>query len=137
MPADHASRAWIPDCSKLAITWKTTITSLYVDITSSPSFWRYRVSIVKISYWCKFHVNIITGSGVTTNLFIRDWQEIRESEIQPPEFCSIPGDYGELGLPNFAVMFLMKIQLMLQIVRFTVFTVSALLRENQERVGRG
>ena len=29
-------------------------------------FGRYRVSLVRFSYWFKFHVNIITGSGVMT-----------------------------------------------------------------------
>ena len=29
-------------------------------------FWRYRVSLVKFSYWSSFHVNITTGSRVIT-----------------------------------------------------------------------
>ena len=28
--------------------------------------WRCHVSLVKFSYWSKFHVNIVTGCGVTT-----------------------------------------------------------------------
>ena len=32
-------------------------------------FWRSFVSFVKFSYWSKFHVNIIIGSGVMTNFF--------------------------------------------------------------------
>ena len=27
-------------------------------------FWRWRVSLIKFSYWFKFHINVITGSGV-------------------------------------------------------------------------
>ena len=34
-------------------------------------FWRCFVSLVKFSYWSKFHVNIITGSGVTTISFYK------------------------------------------------------------------
>ena len=53
-----------PDCSKLtknpkndndvAIFWHEVNVSL---------FWRCRVSLVKFSYWSKFHANIITGSS--------------------------------------------------------------------------
>ena len=32
--------------------------------------------------------------------FIKDWPEIRKSEISPSEFCPIPGDWGELWIPN-------------------------------------
>ena len=38
MSADHASRVRILDCFKLAINWKMTMTSLYVDKASSSSF---------------------------------------------------------------------------------------------------
>ena len=34
-------------------------------------FWRCFVSLVKFSYWSKFHVNIITGSGVMTISFYK------------------------------------------------------------------
>ena len=34
-------------------------------------FWRRFISLVKFSYWCKFHVNIITGSGVMTISFYK------------------------------------------------------------------
>ena len=34
-------------------------------------FWRFFVSLVKFSYWSKFHVNIITGSGVMTISFYK------------------------------------------------------------------
>ena len=50
------------------------------------------VFLVKFSYWCKFHVNIITGSGQFS--FIGD--------------CPISGDWGELEIPNLARMYLMK-----------------------------
>ena len=46
--------------------------------------------------------------------FIRDWPEIRKSDITPSEFCPISGDRGELGIPNLARMSLMKCYRMLQ-----------------------
>ena len=47
-------------------------------------------------------------------LFISNLPEIRKSEIPPPEFCPISVDWGELGIPNLARMFLMKGYSMLQ-----------------------
>ena len=61
--------------------------------------------------------------------------EIRKVEIPPSEFWTISGDWGKLGIPNFAWMSLMKSYLMLQNARFAAFTVSKLLKENQQ--GRG
>ena len=40
--------------------------------------------------------------------FIRDWPEIRKSEIPPFKFCLISGDWGKLGITNFARMYLIK-----------------------------
>ena len=49
---------------------KMTMTSQFSDMTStSIFFWRCFVSLVKFSYWSKFHVNIITGSGIMTIFF--------------------------------------------------------------------
>ena len=43
-----------------------------VDMTSSSNYFlRYFVSLVKFSYWSKFHVNIITGSGIMTVFFYK------------------------------------------------------------------
>ena len=83
-------------------------------------FWRCFVPLVKFSYWSKFHVNIIALSGFMTIFFIRDWPEIRKSEISPSEFYLISGDWGELGIPNLA----RKCYWMLQNARVTAFTVS-------------
>ena len=63
--------------------------------------------------------------------FIRDWPEIRKSEIPPSEFCPISGDWGELWIPNLARMSLIECYWMLQNSRVTAFTVLELLRENQ------
>ena len=88
-------------------------------------FWRCFVSVVKFSYWSKFYVNIITGSGIIS--FIRIDQK---SEIPPSEFCPISGDWGELWIPNLARMSLIECYWMLQDCRVTAITVFELLREN-------
>ena len=51
----------------------------FFDMPSSSIFWRSFVSLVKLSYWSKFHVNIITGSGVMTIFFYKGLN--RNSEI--------------------------------------------------------
>ena len=43
-----------------------TLTSKFSDMTSSSIFLTWLVSLAKCSYWSKFHVNIIAGSGVMT-----------------------------------------------------------------------
>ena len=63
----HASEIRLPNCSKLTINWKKeTLTSKFSDMTSYSIFLTWRVSLAKCSYWSKFHVNIIAGSGVMT-----------------------------------------------------------------------
>ena len=62
--------------------------------------------------------------------FIRNWPEIRKSEIPPSKFCPISGDWGELEIPNLARVFLIKCYLMMQNGSVTACTVSKLLREN-------
>ena len=63
--------------------------------------------------------------------FIRDWPEIRKSEIPLSECCPISGDWSKLWIPNFARMSLIECYWMLQNSRVTAFTVFELLRENQ------
>ena len=48
--------------------------------------------------------------------FIRDWPEIRKSEITPSEFCPISGDWDKLWIPNLARMSLIECYRMLQAV---------------------
>ena len=61
-----------PDCSKLAKNPKTDsdVTIFWHDVIFK-FLWRYFVSLVKFSYWSKFHVNIITGSGIITIFFYK------------------------------------------------------------------
>ena len=48
------------------------MTSQFFEMTSLLIvFWRCFVSLIKFSYWSKFHVNIITGSGVVTIFFYK------------------------------------------------------------------
>ena len=67
---DNGSRIWLPDCSKFTVNWKHghDITILRYDVIVI-FFWRCSVFLVKFSYWSKFHVNIITGSGVMAIFF--------------------------------------------------------------------
>ena len=39
-------------------------------------FWRRRVSLSHFSYWSNIHVNIITGSRVSTIFFITVWPKV-------------------------------------------------------------
>ena len=68
--------------------------------------------------------------------FIKDWSEIRKSEIPSSEFCQISGDWGESGIPYLVWVFLIKCYWMLQNASVTAFFVSELLRENQDGRGR-
>ena len=81
-----------------------------------------RVSRVKFSYWSRFHVNIITGSGVITIFVYRG-------------FDQKSGNWKYLRL-SF-VQYLMKSYFILRNCRFTAFTVSELLKENQQGGGGG
>ena len=107
-----------PNCPQIG---KMTMTSQFVDMTSSSiCFWRF-VALVKFSYWSNF---------------IRGWPEIRKSEIPPSEFCPICGDWGKWGIPNLARISVIKMLLNTSKCQgYTAFTVSDLSRENQHGVG--
>ena len=64
--------------------------------------------------------------------FIRDWPEIQKSEIPPSEFCPISGAWGKSGILNLAQRILIKCYWMLRNGKVTDFTVSDLLRQNQQ-----
>ena len=125
------SRIWLPDCSKLARNWKNDneITICWHDVIIN--------FFVKFSYWSKFHVNIITGSEVMTIFFYKGLTRNPETGNTPVWVFPISGDWGEYGIPNLARMSLVKCYWIPQNARVTAFTVSALLRENQQGVGRG
>ena len=66
--------------------------------------------------------------------FIRDWPEIWKSEVPPSEFCPISLSWGNLGIPSLARISVMKCYCMLQNARLTAFTVSELLKKDQQGV---
>ena len=83
-----------PDCSKLAKKPKNVN---YVTISRHDVivkiFWRGFVSLVIFSYWSKFYVNIITGSGILTIFFYKGLTRIPEIGITPvwglPNICRL------------------------------------------------
>ena len=79
---DHASGIRLPDCSKLAINWKKdNYVTIYRYDVIVKTCWGWRVSLLNFSYWFKFHVNIITGSGVKTIFVYKGWTEIRNTPV--------------------------------------------------------
>ena len=96
--------------------------SQFIDMMSSSNIFDVFVfSLVKFSYWSKFHVSVITGSGVITIFFYKGLTRNPESDVPPPVFCPISGDCGKLGIPNLARMSLMKCYLMPKNARVTAF----------------
>ena len=113
------------------------MTSQFSEMMSSFTdavYWLCFVFLVNLSYWPNFHVNIITGSGVVTIFFYKGLTRNLENGNTPFEFCPISGDWGELGVPNLARTSPIKCYWILQSARVTPFTVSELLRKNQQGV---
>ena len=135
---DYASGIQLPYHSELAINWKNDNDATIFCHDVIVIFWCSFVSLVKCSYRSKFHFNIITGSGVITFNFQFSWMssKSRNRKLEIPQFgfCSISGDWGELGIPDLGKMSLRKCYWMLQNARATAFTVSEVLRENQQGV---
>ena len=71
-------------CFKLVINQKMAMMSKFAgNIGIFKYFWRCFVSVVKFSYWFKFHVSIITGSAVMTIFFYKGLARILEIESTP------------------------------------------------------
>ena len=105
-----------------------TMALQFADMRSWSSFFDvvlFFFFFVNFIYWSKCHVNIITDSWVM-KIFLRNWPEIRKSEIPQSEFCPINWDWDKLGMLKLAI----KCCWMLQNSRVTTFTVSEILREN-------
>ena len=128
----------LPDCSKLAVNWKNGTNVKISDMTSYSSFF-FDVVLFLLSSLV-IGLRFISISSLVLELwqfsFIRDWPEIRKSEIPPSEFCSLSGDWGELGILNLARASLIKCYWILQNARITAFTISELLKENKQREGK-
>ena len=127
------------DCSKFDINQKDDkdVIIFWHDFIVK-LFWRSFVSLVKFSYRSKFHVSIITGSGVMTISFYKRLARNLETRIAPSPFYLISGDWHKLRTPNLVRMFLIKCYCILQNSRVTAFTVSKFLRKNnREEEGEG
>ena len=124
----------LPDFSRLTVHWKidngvtifqhdiivifffdAVLFLLFSGLVTGPSF--MSLSSLVLQLW--------------QLIFTRNWPKIRKSEIPPSKFCPIPGDWGELWMPNLARLSLIKCYWVLQNARVTVLNVSELLRENQ------
>ena len=121
-----------PKIREMTMMWQ------FSDMTSSSNF---------LEIFLFFLSSLVTGPSFKSIsslvleswqfYFIRDWPEIRKSEIPSSEFCPISGDWDELWIPNLARMSLIECYWMLQNSRVTAFTVFELLRENQLERGGG
>ena len=130
---DYASRICLPDCSKLTVNWKNGNDVTIFEHGVIIKFFDVALFLFSsLVTGLSFHVSIITGSGVMTFSFIRDWPEIRKSEIPPSEFFPKPRDWGKLGTPKLAETPQIKCYWMLPDASTTACTVSELLRENQQ-----
>ena len=113
---DCASWIWLADCSKLAKNYQNEndVTIFQHDVGHDNFFEVYFVSLVKFSYWSKFHAIIITGSGVLTILFYKGLTKNAEIKNIPLWVLLISRDWDKLGIPNSARMSLIKSHWMLQ-----------------------
>ena len=78
------------------------MTSPFSYMTSSSKFfWRCFVSLMKFSYWSKFHVNIIIGSGVMTIFFYKGLTRNAEIGNTPIWVLSNIWRLGQVGDTKF------------------------------------
>ena len=108
------------------------IASQFSDMTSSSSlFWHCFCSLVRFSYWCNFHVNIITGSGVMTIFFYKGLT--RNPEIRNTSLWDLPNIWrlGRVRETKFGTNVSNKMLLNAENARVTAFTICVLLWENQ------
>ena len=122
----------------IALNWpyigKMTMTSQISDMTSSSKCFDVGLFLL---WSLVIRTGFMSISLLVLELwqffFIRDWPEIRKSQIPPSEFCTMFRDWGKLKIPNLARMSLTKCYWMLQNARVTVFTIAE-LRENQQGI---
>ena len=106
---DHASEIWLLDFSGLATYRKTynDVAICRLDIIVK-TFWHWRVSLVTFSYWSKFHVSIIAGSGLNTIFLCKGLIRNLETGSIPSELCPMSGGRGELWISILAQISLIK-----------------------------
>ena len=117
----HKSEKW-EWCYNL-LTWRHR--QFFFDIC--------RVSLVKISYWCKLHVNIITGSRVMT-IFLYMWLT-RNPEIENNTICVLPNIWRLGWVRDIKFSTNVSNKMLLNAAKsqdFTAFTLYELLRKNQQ-----
>ena len=111
------------------------ITSQISGMTSSSFFWHCFVSLVKVSYWSNFYVSIITGFGVMTILFYKGLTGNSEIGNTPVSVLLNIGVLGQVQNTKYGTDVSNKMLLKIQNARVTAFTISELLRENQQGGG--
>ena len=104
---------------------KMTMTSQFSNMTSSSNFFDLVLFLLSILVTSLSFMSI--SPLVLEFSFIRDWLEIRKSEIPLSEFCGISADWGKLWIQNLARMFLKAFYWMLVNSRVTAFTIFELL----------
>ena len=86
----------LPDCSQMAINWKNDKSVIICRHDVIVNFiWPCFVSIVNFIHWSKFHVSIITGSGVMAIFIYKAL--IRNPEIENTSIWGLPNIW-RLGL---------------------------------------
>ena len=115
----------------MTINWKkdNDVTICWYDVIDK-FFWRNHVFPVKFSHWSKFHTNIMTRPGVMTIFVYKGLTRNPEIGNTVIWVCPISGDWDKLGIPNLALIFLIKCYWILRNARVTANTVT----ENQQRV---
>ena len=93
-----------PDCSELAKNPKNNndVTIFRHDVNII-FFWLCFISLVKFSYWSKFHVNIITRSRIMTILFYKGLTRNPEIENTPVWVLSNIWRLGQVMNTKFGV----------------------------------
>ena len=115
-------RLWIqnPASGLLQIDQKSKkwqrMTSQFFEMTSLSIFCYAALFLLSVFVTSPSYTSILSlVLNVWQFSFIRDWPEIRNSEIPPSEFCPRSRDWAKLGIPNLARMCLIKCCRMLKI----------------------
>ena len=121
----------LPDNCKFAKNWKKRQwCQNFLTWPHHQFFLSWPSFFVIFSYWSRFHVNIMTGSGVMTIFVCKGLTRNPKTGNTP--IWVLPNTWGELEIPNLARMFVIKCYWMLQITSVATFIVSEVLRENQQ-----
>ena len=125
----YASGVRLLDCSKLAIIWENDndVTIYWHDVIVN-FFWRDFLSLVNFSYWSKFYVNIIPGSGVMTIFFYKGLTR----SLSFSQYL----ETGRVRGTKFDTNFSNECYWILQNARVTAFTVSELIKGKQQGVAK-